>query len=144
MFKLSCRPQEWTADMCPICPCWRTDREMSAPFILKTWCRMTYWWGPWWHSSYWTLCSVSTHINMLFVCVLRTAAGHGAPRSSVKSSSFWEGRPQSFVSAEEFMMIFSEKWDTQLHKMLISALFICPVTQTLIIITSAILLVGQI
>lgn len=61
----------------------------------------------------------------------RIVAGRGAQRLCVKSSSFWEGSPHSFVSAGESTMTFSEKWDTLWHT---DALF-SPIKQAAVIIT---------
>lgn len=84
-FNLPHRPQGWTAACRVIWHSWKPDSETFAPFIKKTWCRMTYWWVPCWRSSYLTLRSITfNNAARLF----RTVAGHGALRLSARSSSF--------------------------------------------------------
>lgn len=133
MFKLPYRPQAWTALCWVIWHSWRPDRETCAPFILKTWCRMTYWWVLCWQSSDEILLGINIHGDMSLACVYRTAAGHGAQRSSVKSSSFWKGRLPSFASAAEFMMIFSEKWVKQHVDAQSCQFFFCSMSQAPVI-----------
>lgn len=47
------RRRELTAACWATWHSWRPDRPMFAPFTPKTWCRMTCWWVPCWHSSQW-------------------------------------------------------------------------------------------